>query len=186
MLNAEVLEEISTLVRSGVYDKDDLLTIFLEEMYEPGELDEDAVATAIDNAQQELESEKEQWPAVTDCDRLGWAFRAINGRGIIALHNAGYTQSDGYEDCCEALSRCEHKDDVMGYCFYHGQDLERAVRGGGLNLAFGPTNPEDEQTQGPHVGNIIREELERVGLKVVWDGTFATRIHIPSLVWQKR
>lgn len=186
MLEAEVLEEISTLVRSGFYDKDRLMPIFLEEMYEPGELDEASVAAAIDAATEEWNQEKKQWPAVTDCDRLDNAFAAINKRGVIALQNAGYTQSDGHDDFRAAYGQHPNKSEVIGYCFYHGQDLERAVRGGGLYLAFGPTDPAAEDTQGPQVGTIVREELERVGLKVDWDGTFAKRMHVPHLIWQKR
>jgi hypothetical protein len=149
-------------------------------------LDVASVAAAIDAATEEWNNEKKQWPAVTDCDRLDKAFAAINNRGVITLQNAGYTQSDGYDDFREAYDHHANKSNVIGYCFYHGQDLERAVRGGGLFLAFGPTDPAAEETQGPHVGNIVREELERVGLEVVWDGTFANRMHIPHLVWRKR
>lgn len=185
-LSAEVLEEISTLVRSGFYDKRRLLTIFLEEMYAPGELGKAAVTSAIDQATKEWNREKKSWPDVTDCDRLDTAFEKLSKRGVIVLQNAGYTQSDGYEDFQSAYRRHRRKSLVIGYCFYHGQDLERAVRGGGLYVAFGPVDPDDEETGGPKVGEVVREELERAGLGVKWDGTFATRILIPSFEWQKR
>lgn len=35
-------------------------------------------------------------------------------------------------------------------------------------------------------GNIIREALERAGLKVDWDGTVAFRLSAPEPMWQKR
>lgn len=186
MLAPEVVEEISTLVRSGFYDKARLSQVFLEEMYEPGELDDADVSAAIDAATQEWEAEKKQWPAVTDCDRLDRAFAAINNRGVIALQNAGYTQSDGYQDFREAYENHPSKSEIIGYCFYHGQDVERAVRGCGLFFAFGPTDPASEETEGPQIGNIVREELERVGLKLDWNGTFAKRMSVPNIVWQKR
>lgn len=186
MLGAVVLHEISTLVQSGFYNKDRIMVIFLEEMYAPGELDEAQVASAIDDAMEKWNHEKQQWPAVTDCDRLDKAFEAINRRGIIGLQNAGHTQSDGYDDFRMTLDKHPKKAEVIGYCFYHGQDLSRAVDGGGLYLAFGPTDPAAEEKQGPMVGNIVREELERTGLKVNWDGTFANRMLIPGIVWQKR
>src|SRR6185295_1242458 len=97
---------------------------------------------------------------------LDTAFAAINKRGVIAMHNAGYTQSDGYDDFREAYSQHPNQRSILGYCFYHEQDIQRAVRGGGLYLAFGPVDPDDEETKGREVGNIIREELERAGLKV--------------------
>lgn len=186
MLAPEVVEEISTLVRSGFYDKARLSQIFLEEMYEPGELDDADVSTAIDAATEEWEAEKKQWPAITDCDRIDKAFAAINKRGVIALQNAGDSQSDGYDDFRESYENHSNKSDVIGYCFYHGQDLERAVRGGGLFFAFGPTDSASEETEGVRIGNLVREELERAGLKVDWDGTFAKRMSVPNIVWQKR
>jgi hypothetical protein len=185
-LSAEVLEEISTMVRAGFYDKQRLLAIFLEEMYAPGELDKTTVTTAIDTATKEWNKEKKTWPTVTDCDRLEKAFAKLRKHGVISLQNAGYTQSDGYDDVQAAYRRHPRKSSVVGYCFYHGQDLERAVRGGGLYLAYGPVDPNDEETEGPKVGHLIREELERVGLNVQWDGTFDTRILMPDFLWQKR
>jgi len=186
MLEPEVLEEISTLVRSGFYNKERLVTVFCEEMYAPGQLNPNEVSTQIDVAFEKWKSEKQTWPAVTDCDRLDSAFTAMNNRGIIALQNAGYTQSDGYSDFREALENHPNKSSVVGYCFYHAQDVERAVRGGGLYLAFGPVDPKDEETKGLEIGNIVRNELERTGLQVDWDGKWDKRLSIPKLVWQRR
>jgi hypothetical protein len=186
MLTAETKEEIAVLVRSGFYDKARLMEIVCEEMYEPGELEASEVAAAIDAELLKWTQEKNAWPKTTDCDRLDAAFTALEKRGLIALHNAGLTQSDGFDDFREVHARHPKKSSIIGYCFYHGQDLERAVRGGGLYLAFGPVDPKDEQKEGPRVGNIIREELERTGLHVDWDGTFAQRIYVPKFVWQRR
>ena len=44
--------------------------------------------------------------------------------------------SDGLSDISEYLAE-NGRDGILGYCFYHGQDLERAIAGGGLMLAFG-------------------------------------------------
>ncbi|MDV3351843.1 hypothetical protein D0962_08975 [Leptolyngbyaceae cyanobacterium CCMR0082] len=186
MLSSETVQEIAALVRSGFYRKNRLMDIFCEEMYAPGDLEPDEVSAAIDVEFETWEAEKQTWPEVTDCDRLDSAFAAINERGIIALQNAGYTQSDGYEDFLDAYENHPNKSSVLGYCFYHGQDLERAVYGGGLYFAFGPVDPTEEETKGPEIGNVIREELERVGLKVDWDGTFAKRLGVPKLEWQRR
>jgi hypothetical protein len=179
-------EVISTFVRTGFYDKKQLMTIFCEEMYEPGELDPDDVSSALDAELERLSIEKKSWPSVTDCDRLDVAFLAINGRGVIALQNAGYTQSDGYDDFIEMYENSPNPDAVLGYCYYHAQDLDRAVRGGGLYLSFGPAKPSDEESQGPIIGRMIQEELERAGLSVSWNGSFKTRISIPEIVWQRR
>jgi hypothetical protein len=185
MLAPKTKEEIATLVRSGFYERERLQEIVCEEMYAPGELDTTEVERAIDDALTALAAEKADWPAVTDCDLLDQAFIALQERGIIALQNAGSTQSDGYSDVRETYDSSPDARRIWGYCFYHGQDLDRAVQGGGLFLAFGPIDPKDEESRGAEVGNAIRDELVRVGLRVQWNGTFSERILIPDIVWQK-
>ncbi|WP_339734558.1 hypothetical protein [uncultured Gimesia sp.] len=182
-LDAELLREIDWHVRAGFYDKSDLMRIICEEIfYEREDIDEALVSKAIDSQFATLEEKKKTWPAVTDCDRLDSVFAALNKRGIIALQNAGNTQSDGFEDSLYELE--EHPDpaSVVGYCFYHSQDLERVVGGYGLYLAFGPTG----QSKGKEIGNIVREELQKAGLKVEWDGTTNQRLIVRDLVWQRR
>lgn len=186
VLPADVLDEIDAIVRMGFYERGDIAQMFLEELYKPGELDEQAVSAAIDEAIGKLNDAKKRWPAVTDCDRLDKAFEALNTRGIVAMQNAGYTQSDGYDEFLEAYANHPKKSEVIGYCFYHWQDLAGAVHGRGLFLAFGPADPEREETEGTKVGTIVREELERAGLEVQWTGTFASRMSLPKFVWQRR
>ena len=186
MLDEETKDTIRVLVRSGFYDPDAIVEIVCEEMFEPGEMDASEVSAAVESEFTAVENESLSWPAVTDCDRLDQVFEALNARGVIALQNAGYTQSDGYDDFREAYEGHADRDGVTGYCFYHGQDLERAVHGEGLYLAFGPIDPDDEATKGIEVGETIRKELERAGFKVEWDGTFQQRIFVPEMNWQKR
>jgi len=186
MLSEETLAEIASMVRSGFYEHDRVIEIFTEEMYEPGELDAKEVREAVNKNFSEYETEKKSYPETTDCDRLDDAFAGMNSRGVIALQNAGYTQTDGFEEVGEAYNELDDQSGVLGYCFYHGQDLQRAVNGDGLFFAFGPVDPADEQTVGIQVGSIVKEELERTGLIVDWDGTFESRLNIPKLNWQKR
>jgi hypothetical protein len=185
-LAEDVLEEIAVLVRSAFWIRDDLIAMVCEEMYAPGELSEDDVGAAIDEELRAHAEDQATWPAVTDCDRLAVAFAALAARGIVALENAGMTQSDGHDDFRAAHANAADPATVVGYCFFHGQDLQRAVRGGGLYLAFGPVDPRDEATKGREVGRIVQEELARAGLTVAWDGTFAQRIHLPHFVWRRR
>lgn len=185
-LDPDVLREIQGLVRGGFEDRERIVEILTEEMYASGELDVDAVERAVDTAVQEHAQAKKSWPATTDCDRLDAAFKALAQRGVIALHNAGYTQSDGYSDVREAHADAPDRSRIVGYCFYHGQDLARAVDGGGLFLAFGPMDARTEDTEGPRIGRLVAEELQRAGLQVQWDGTFNQRIHIAAFDWKRR
>ena len=184
-LNEEVLEEIAVFVRAGFDDRDRIIEIFLEELYEPGEWVPDEIAQAVDKAQAEHEAEKASWPDTTDCDRLNAAFENLEAYGVIALHNAGNTQSDGYSDFCEALHQHTDPSSIQGYCFYHWQDLERAVTGHGLCLAFGPANPKEEESRGAAVGSVVMQALEEAGLNVEWDGSFNQRILVP-MDWKRR
>lgn len=186
MLEPETIAQIGIWVRSSLHNKRRMMQLFCEEMYAPGELDPDEVSAAIDAEFAKWWDEKQKYPEVTDCDRLDQAFDSMNERGVLASQLVGYTQSDGYDDFLEKYGSHPAKSSVLGYCFYHGQDYERAAQGGGLLLSFGPANPEDEDTQGILVGNIVREELERAGLAVDWDGTFAKRLSVPVFVWQRR
>lgn len=186
MLPDDVMHEIDVLVRTRAHDRKALIEIFCEERYEPGELDPALVEAEVDRAIDALETEEENWPPITDFDRLLSAFAELNQRGVLALVDAGYTQSDGYGDFQDALEMHADAKSVIGYCFYHGQDAEHAVDGEGLFLAFGPTHPRDEATQGAAIGSIVREELERAGLQVEWSGTFSKRICLPAFVWQRR
>ena len=188
MLPEDARSEIAALVRTGAHDRDRLIEIFTEEMYEPGELDAGAVAAEVDAQFAAHAEEQKDYPETTDCDRLDAAFAALNARGVVALQNAGETQSDGFEESRRVgRARIDAGGErPVGYCFYHGQDLERAAAGGPLYLAFGPSRASEERTVGVEIGEMIREELERAGLTVEWDGTFNARICLPDLNWQKR
>ena len=102
---------------------------------------------------------------------------------IIALQNAGYTSSDGHDDVGEIHSKQPHGT-YKGYCFYHGQDLERAVSGQGLMFAFGDMKDTDEGKAA--VAATIIAALERQGFAVDWNGSVQKKIEIPKINWQGR
>jgi len=91
--------------------------------------------------------------------------------------------SDGQEDVGQAL-RERGRPGIKGYCFYHGQDLERAVNGEGLFLAFGDLDAIAEQKKA--VGEQIKACLERHGFEVEWNGDPERRMAIVKLEWKRR
>lgn len=145
--------------------------------------DEEMLRAAVAPEFAKKRQAENQWPKVTDCDRLDSAFRALDKRGILGLHNAGYTMSEGHTDAFEMLAR-QPKGRYFGYCFYHGQDVDRAVDGAGLMLAF--DHVEGDVPDKLRVGVTVREELEKVGFSLDWDGTVKRRIDIPSFDWKRR
>lgn len=111
-ITPSMAEEIALRVRAAAYEESELIEWFSQEYFYPDELDPDAVRTVIRAEMARLATESASWPAVTDCDRLDAAFNAMRARGVIALQNAGYTQSDGFEDCCEVYRATPEKETV--------------------------------------------------------------------------
>jgi hypothetical protein len=180
----QMADRIRVWVWSGFHSLSDVLEM-LEDWDEDDE--DDFNKQMLDEyAKSEFQAKREAeatWPAVTDCNRLDAAFDALNGIGIIALHNAGYTISDGISDVSEVLAESD-RDKVKGYCFYHEQDLERAVDGHGLWLAYGDIA--DTAAGKRAIGELVKAELERRGFVVEWDGDEEKRIDLPRIVWQRR
>jgi hypothetical protein len=180
-----VLEAVKMHVRSGFHDADEVAEIVDETVLGPGEVDADWLRAQIADAFAAKRKEERGWPRETDCDRLDELFEALNAEGIIALQNAGYTQSDGIDDVTEAYEDAGGKaSSVTGYCFYHGQDLERVLEGGDLWLTFGDIGGDDEK--GVRVGERIKAAAASKRFKVNWNGSIKTRILLTDIDWKRR
>jgi hypothetical protein len=172
---------IRTWVWSGFYDED-LIIEMLDDILED-DVDVDAMRKSITDEFAKKAAAEKSWPRETDNDRLDRAFTSLDVSGICAVQNAGYTMSDGISDVSEAIAD-RGADRYHSYCFYHGQDLERAVEGHGLMLAFGDLN--DDPLKGVAVGKLICAMLKSAGFVTEWDGTVDTRINIPKFDWKRR
>ena len=91
--------------------------------------------------------------------------------------------SDGLGDVGEVLEQRDRAN-VKGYCFYHSQDLDRAMSGGGLMLAFGDLD--DDKHAKVEIGRIVKAALEAHGFAIEWNGDSETRLDIPSIDWKRR
>jgi len=183
-LDPKLVKEALRILRSGFWEPARVPSILCKETHPPGEIEPWVALAAVATAVEVLREEQRSWPAETDCDRLERAFAWLREHGIIALQNAGYTQSDGYEDVREAHACAP--DGIIGYCFFHGQDLESAIESGGLTLAFGPIDPREEQGQGLEIARRIVSALEANGLQTQWNGSFERRIEVTPFEWRKR
>lgn len=180
-----VLAAVSFHVRAGFHDAEEIAEIIDESVLEPGEVDQDWLGTVIAEALAEKRREEETWPQETDCDRMDELFDALNEEGIIALQNAGYTQSDGLSDVTEAYHEAGAEESgVTGYCFYHEQDLERVVEGGELWITFGDIDGDNDK--GVQIGQRIKKAAESKGFKVDWNGSIETRLLIEGIDWKRR
>ena len=179
--NDYVLGCIKTWVWSGFYGPEDIQEMVGDVLEH--DADEAMLRAAVGSELAAKATAEEAWPRVTDCDRLDAVFAELDRGGVIALQNAGYTMSDGYSDVGERLADRD-RDQVKGYCFYHGQDLERALAGGGLMLAFG--NLDAEPTGKGAVGELVAAALRKAGFEVDWNGDPEKRIHLPRIDWKRR
>ena len=89
----------------------------------------------------------------------------------------------GFTEVAEMLHQIG-RDGVLGYCFYHGQDLERAVCGEGLMLAFGDL--EDTQDGKIEIGKIVANVMQANGFIFEWDQDPEKRISTGPFEWQRR
>jgi len=176
-----ILDAIKVHVWSGFYDADDVHQM-IDDILED-DADEAMLRAVVQPEFEKKVNAESTWPAETDCDRLDRVFDNLNNKGIIALQNAGYTMSDGLDDVGEVLHQ-RGRDNVIGYCFYHGQDLERAVHGGGIMLAFGDLD--DDDTKKLQIAEIVKATVEEHGFSVEWNGDPGTRINVPSIDWKRR
>lgn len=184
-MNPHVIHAIKQLVWSGFFEEERILEIIMEEMFEPGEIDEALTLSQIKSEFAQKIRDEASWPTITDCDRLDQIFSELNQAGIIALQNAGYTQSDGMDDITQLYNEQGGIfSSIQGYCFYHGQDVERAVDGHGLFITFGDIKGTDEK--GIEIGARIIATIERHGLIAKWSGSLSQRIEIPKINWQRR
>lgn len=178
-------DAIRHLVWSGFYREAEVLDRVGRLDTTTGPAAEAAVAVAVRDEFARKVSEQASWPEVTDCDRLNEAFDELNRSGVLAVQNAGQNQDDGFDHITERFR--EQRDALPafeGYCFYSGDDLALAVDGDGLLLAFGDIKGvHDKATE---IGARIVAVLQRHGLPVDWAGTYAQRIEIPGMIWQRR
>lgn len=117
--------------------------------------------------------------------KLASAFQKLNEQGIVALHCAGYVQSDGFDDCNEiAADMDENGETVIGCCFYTLQDLEHVLKEDTTKLRISFGNYFDQPTA-VEIGKRIVKELEAAGLATEWNQSADEKIAVRDMVWDK-
>ena len=182
---ADLLHWVRSWVWSGEYDGEEVAILIEEQLGERDKVNPDWLDKAIRREFAAKRKAEKTWPKVTDSDRLDRAFDALEGQSVIALHIAGYTQSEGlYEVEEEYREAGGKKSNYAGHCYYTEQDQEAAMDGGGLYIGFGHLSGDD--AKGVEVGRMVRAALEREGLQVEWDGRIGCRLYVKDFHWQRR
>lgn len=180
-----IQEQIQLNVYAGFYDNDEILELIME-IIEDEELDDEISESWVLNEIRKLRRERElaskEWEKPTDIDCLVKAFNVLQKEGVIALHNAGYTSSDALSDASEVYHMAlEQGLSPIGYCYYHGQDLERVLDGDGLMIGFDSADGEPESRL--EIGQKVLEVLQAEELTCTWEGVENQRIFV-DMVWE--
>ena len=182
---ALAIESIRQYVWSGFFDADEIVEMIDEAVLRPGEIDHSWLRVQIAEEFRKKRAAEPTWPAVTDCDWVDQVFESLERQGILSLQNAGYTQDNGIDDVTQFYYEAGgEQSDIVGYCFYHGQDLERVMEDGDLGLTFGDILGGDEK--GVEIGRRIKLAFETAGFTVVWDESIETRLLVKGINWQRR
>ncbi|MBI3220036.1 MAG: hypothetical protein HYZ44_11020 [Bacteroidetes bacterium] len=184
-----IYEAIFTQVRMGFLSIRDIKENINEAIKDNGfdeEISEKWAAENIEREYNKLLIESEKWKSPTDTEKLIEAFDELCKQNIIALHNAGYTTSDGESEVVEVEKVLRENGVVSdGYCFYHEQDLSRAISPEDSNLYMAyqkVDNSNDSVTL--EVGRKVAKVLTDKGFKVEWNEDVNRKILIPDFKWQ--
>ncbi len=186
VLKDELIEYIHKEVCFGFdSDAEILQSVWDYAIEDEDQLDERWLKQVIAGYYGRHQEESKNWKRPTDFDRLAKVFDELNSEGIIALHKAGYTKQDGYSDVGEVIHMLDRSIKPIGYCFYHTQDLERAIDPAIRNLFLAFDDIRQDDKNAILIGKTIVSKLNESGLKTEWDGTIDQRIEIKDIHWQK-
>jgi len=178
---AHVREWIDIQARSGFADLDTIFEDLQEIVEDEGLNYHSGWRTEMKGALAKQKTREAGFPKVTANDRLTSAFAVMNAQGLIALEDAGYTQSDGWGDLGELYH--ESGKTAKGGVFYHRQDVEGVLFGVGLNIRFGGFGENDSAVA---IGRKAVEILRQHGFDPIWDENPDRTIELPPFEWQRR
>ncbi len=197
-LDSEIKELIWNEVWFGFNSKDVIIDIVFENFIDNEEPDEEIVKKYLASIIKLKNNEEKKWGERQSLGfyKLSRIFDNLHMDGIIALHNSGYTQSDGISDANEAFDQIVNKAEIIGYCFYHQQDLERLIpefsienkiiySNQNLLLSFGAFNDESDELKKKVAVKIV-EKIKLFDLTPKWNNNLETRIEVENLKWEKK
>jgi hypothetical protein len=184
-LKKEIIESVNNEVAFGFSTKEEIFDDISDMFYEE-EIDEDWLKKIIDEKYDAHVEESKSWKKPTDFERLSDIFSELNDENIITLHKAGYTRQDGYGDVAEVAAILKEDGvEPIGYCFYHTQDLERAIDPEIRNLFLCFDSFDQSNEKAIEIGKMITDKLSKAGFKTSWNGTVNERIKIEDILWLK-
>ncbi|RHZ59218.1 hypothetical protein CDV55_104453 [Aspergillus turcosus] len=112
----------------------------------------------------QLEEETRWRTGPTDAEKLQTAFSCLEDEDrIICCMKFSCCRTCGN---AEIRGKANGKD--IGYCFFHEQDIEAAVKDRGLSLRYGDVNKNSTGKSVLNIGRKIAARLREEGLHVDW------------------
>lgn len=185
-LKDEALEQIELDVKFGFENEQQIFEGLEDMFYEEDDIDEEWLKQTIHQQYNQHQKEALQWTKPTGFEKLAKAFDQLIVQKIVCLHNAGYTKQDGEGDCMETIERLDELGvKANSFCYYHSQDLARAVDPNTRNLYLGFDSVTQNDDEALQVAQMIVAALRENGLQVKWPGTVTQRIEIVNIDWKK-
>lgn len=176
-------------IKSGFESLEDIINDAIEAVEDEGwqrEISEEWIRETLTREYQKNLEESKAWENKTDTDKLREVFDSLCEKKILALHNVGYTTSEALYDIEDVWNELEDEEiNPIGFCYYHGQDLERVIETGELPIGFGGTKEKNEK-EAIAIGNIVSAALKDAGFEVRWNNSAADRITLLNFKWQNQ
>ncbi|MQY02932.1 DUF6891 domain-containing protein [Actinomadura macrotermitis] len=179
---AELREQLEENVRSALARGESDIDQIVEEAveyFDDEELSENLVREVAAAGLASYRVEQRGWTGMLDAERLLAAFRDLDAAGIVARADFTCCQTCGFTEIGAERPAGE---EPRGFVFCHGQDVDGAIEGHGVYLAFG-TFQEDGDVVA--IAEQVIVALHRRGLAAKWYGNVNKRIHVP-LTWRRR
>lgn len=177
----EINYEIQLLIKSGFYNKDEILELIEDEFFEE-DISLDEFENLVSKNYDNLDIPNQD---SIDFTKLENVFNQLTGLNeIIAIHNAGYDLEEGVQDAFELFVHMRNNNySPKGFCFYSFEDIEIAIEKETLSLVFGDF--ESDEKKALKIGKTIVEALESNGFNINWDNSLDSPIEIKPFMWKK-
>lgn len=174
-------------IKSGFESLEEIIDGALEAVEEEGwqrEVSEEWIRETLTREYEKNLSQSKTWEKVTDVTKLTDVFDQLCKNKIIAVHNIGYDTSEAIYDIQELWNDLEDEGvEPIGYCYYHGQDLERVIESGELPIGFSGAKANNEK-EAIGIGNQVANALKKAGFNIEWNNSASDRISIVDFKWQ--
>jgi hypothetical protein len=179
---SDITQDARLRVLTGLYSQAEILQQLID-IYELPEHGTTVVQQLIQSLwNQQLEEEARWSDEPTDVEKLQTAFSRLEDEDRI-ICRMNFT-------CCQTCGNAEiggeANESHIGYCFFHRQDTEGAVEGGGLSLRYGDLEEDSKDESVVDIGRKITARLREEGLNVDWNEDPKKTIELDPFQWRVR